>query len=348
MPETALVTGGTGFTGVHLVRALLERDDRVRVLARSQERARETLPEGVEVVVGDIADPDAVERAVRGTDVAFHLAAAFREAGIPPSRYREVHVDGTRLLLEAARTHGLRRVVHCSTIGVHGHISNPPADESTPHRPGDIYQETKSEGERLALGFHQETGFPVTVARPASIYGPGDLRLLKLFRMIANRRFIMFGSGEVGFHTVYVGDLVRGFLLLAEKDEVIGETFILAGERSVPLKELVRIIADTLDVPPPRLRFPVMPVMAAAHLMKAICVPLRIEPPLYPRRVAFFTKHREFTIEKARRVLGYEPEVSVEEGIRRTAVWYVEQGLITGRQPRRGSAGSPGPGKPRS
>lgn len=328
MAEAALVTGGTGFTGSHLVRALLARGDRVRVLARSEERARATLPSGVDVVVGDVADGRAVRAAVEGMDVAYHLAAAFREAGIPPSRYRDVHVDGTSHLLEAARDQGLRRVVHCSTIGVHGHIAEPPGDESTPHRPGDAYQRTKSEGERLALTFAREHDVPVTVARPASIYGPGDLRLLKLFRMIANGRFIMLGRGQVGFHTVYVEDLVRGFLLLADREEAVGEPFILAGEQAVSLNELVRLIARTLNVSPPRIRIPVAPVMAAAHLMKAVCVPFRIHPPLYPRRVAFFTKHREFTIEKARRVLGYEPEVDLETGVRRTAEWYVREGLL--------------------
>lgn len=328
MTRNVLVTGGTGFTGRHLVRRLLARGDSVRVLARSRDRASETLPREADVVVGDIADPASLDRAIADRDLVFHLAASFREAGIPDSRYREVHVDGTKMLLERAHREGVSRFVHCSTIGVHGHISKPPADESAPKRPGDIYQQTKSEGERTALEYHAETGLPVTVARPASIYGPGDMRLLKLFRMVAKGRFLMLGSGNVGFHTVYVDDLVDGFLLLAEREEAVGETFILAGERSVPLKELVRLIAEAVGVEPPRRSFPVWPVMAASYVVKGVCVPLGIEPPLYPRRVAFFTKHREFTVEKARRILGYEPRVDVEEGIRRTAEWYAEEGLI--------------------
>lgn len=328
MPERVLVTGGTGFTGRNLVRALLARGDHVRVLARSPDRARQTLPPEVEVVVGDIADPEAVDRCVRGRELVFHLAAIFRQAGVPDRRYREVHVDGTRRLLQASDREGVRRVVHCSTIGVHGHVVDPPADETTPHRPGDIYQETKSEGERVALRYHREHGLPVTVGRPASIYGPGDRRLLKLFRLVARKRFVMLGPGEVGFHTVYVDDLVRGFLLLAEEEDAVGEPFILAGDRSVSLNELVEVIADAVGVAPPRWRLPVWPVMAASYVVKGICVPLRIEPPIYPRRVAFFTKHREFSIEKARRILGYEPRVDLETGVRRTAAWYREEGLL--------------------
>lgn len=327
-PEKSLVTGGTGFAGSHLVHNLVRDGQQVRVLARSAEKARQILPPEVDVVEGDITDPDAVARSVEGQEVIYHLAAAFREAGIPDSRYHEVHVDGTQYLLEAARAEGIRRFVHCSTIGVHGHVEGGPIDESAPHAPTDIYQETKSEAEKLALDFQRRHQFPLAVARPASIYGPGDMRLLKLFRMIANRRFVMLGSGEPCFHMVYVDDLSRGFRLAAEREEAIGEAFIFAGERTVPLKELVKMIAAAVEVPAPRWRFPVAPVMLAAKVMKAVCVPLGIEPPIYPRRVGFFTHNRSFSIEKARNLLGYCPQVDLETGIRRTAEWYRDHGYL--------------------
>lgn len=327
--EKVLVTGGTGFTGSHLVRDLIADGVEVRVLARSAARAREALPPEAEVVEGDVTDAGAVRKAVAGTRVVYHLAAAFREAGIPDSRYREVHVDGTRHLLEAALDEDVRRFVHCSTVGVHSHIENGPADETWPHTPGDIYQETKSEGERLALAFAAEHGLPLAVARPGPIYGPGDLRLLKLFRMVARKRFVMLGSGEVFFHMVYVDDLVRGFRLLAERPEAVGEVFILAGEEYGTLNELVALIADTVEVPRPRLHLPVWPFYAAGAVCEAVCVPLRIDPPIYRRRVAFFTKSRAFTSAKAQRLLGYRPEVDLETGVQATAEWYREQDLLS-------------------
>ena len=326
--ERVLVTGGTGFTGSHLVRDLVRDGHAVRAVVRDRERARATLPPEVELLEGDITDPAITSRATKDRDVVYHLAAAFREAGIPDSRYREVHVDATQRLLEASLADGVRRVVHVSTVGVHSHIAHPPADESCPHTPGDIYQATKSEGELLALDFHRRHGLPVTVIRPSPIYGPGDLRLLKLFRAIAHRRFAMIGDGTPFFHMVHVQDLVRAMRLAAERDEAEGEVFIVAGDECPTLDELAAKIAAIWKVPPPRFHLPVWPFMAAGAVCEAICVPLRIEPPIYRRRVAFFTKSRAFRIDKARQVLGYEPQVPLDAGLRETANWYREHGHV--------------------
>lgn len=326
--ERVLVTGGTGFTGSHLVRNLLQDAHSVRVVARDPVRAREHLPPEVEIVAGDITDPEVVARAVRGRDVVYHLAAAFRAAGIPDSRYREVNLDATRLLLEAARAEGVRRFVHCSTIGVHGHIEHGPADETWPHAPGDVYQETKSEAEKFALAFQRRYDFPLAVVRPTAIYGPGDLRMLKLFRPIAHRRFVMLGKGTVCLHMVHVSDLVAGMRLAASVDDAVGEVFIIGGEEYVTLNDLAARIAALCGLPAPKLHLPVWPVYAAGALCEMICVPLRVEPPLYRRRVSFFTKSRAFRIDKAKRVLGYRPRVDLESGLAETTAWYRENGYL--------------------
>lgn len=323
-----LVTGATGFTGSHLVRQLVEAGDDVRVIARSAEKAHRVLPPEIDLVAGDVTDADVVRCAIAGREIVYHLAAAFREAGLPDSRYHEVHVDATALLLEASRAEGIRRFVHCSTVGVHSHVENPPADETAPYKPDDIYQQTKAAGEQLALRFQQEHDFPLTVIRPGPIYGPGDRRLLKLFRAVARRRFAMLGDGEVFFHMVHVDDLARGMRLAAERPEAIGEVFILAGEEYGTLNDLVARIADIYGVRRPWLRLPVWPFFVAGAVCEAVCVPLGIEPPIYRRRVAFFTKSRAFRIEKAKRLLGYRPEVTLDAGLRETAEWYREHGLL--------------------
>jgi nucleoside-diphosphate-sugar epimerase len=326
--ERVLVTGGTGFTGSHLVRDLARDGHSVRVVARDAARARELLPPEVEVIAGDVTDPEVVTRAVRGREVVYHLAAAFRVAGIPDSRYREINFDATRLLLEAARAEGVRRFVHCSTIGVHGHIENGPADETWPHTPGDIYQETKSEAEKFALAFQRQHDFPLAVVRPTAIYGPGDLRLLKLFRSIAHRRFVMLGKGTVCLHMVHVSDLIAGMRLAAEVDDAIGEAFIIGGDEYITLNCLAARIAALCELPAPKRHLPVWPVYAAGALCEMICVPLRVEPPLYRRRVTFFTKSRAFRIDKAKRVLGYRPCVDLDSGLAETMSWYREKGYL--------------------
>lgn len=326
--DIAAVTGGTGLPGRHLVADLLEDGRRVRVLTRDREGAREVLPETAELVEGDVADPSAAGEVVEGADEVYHLAALFTEAGIPDERYREVNVGGTRNLLEAARETGADRFVHCSTVGVLSHVEDPPADETSPHDPGDVYQRTKLEGELAALAYHREHDLPVSVVRPTPIYGPGDLRLLKMFRLIQKGLFPILGSGEPCFHMVYATDLARGFRLAAERPEAVGEVFIVGGPDYYSLNELTAMIAEELDVEPPRLHLPYAPFHWLGAAVEKVCVPLGIQPPIFRRRVAFFRNNRAFSIEKARRVLGYEPEVDTREGLRRTIAWYRDEGLL--------------------
>ena len=326
--EKILVTGAGGFTGGALARHLAKQGTAVRGTVRPGAAAASLHAAGIEVVAADIRDADSVRRAVAGCTHVYHIAALFRRAGMPDSEYQRVNAEGTRHLLDAAIAAGVKRFVHCSTIGVCGHIEQPPADETLPYNPGDIYQVTKMEGEKLALEYFRDGRLYGVVVRPASIYGPGDLRLLKLFKMIGRRRFVVIGNGRPTFHTVFIDDLVQGFVLAMQQDVPSGEVFIVAGEEPVALNDLFSTIAQTLDVSPPRLRVPAWPVQLLGTVVEKVCIPLGIEPPIYRRRVDFFTKNRAFSIDKAKRMLGYEPHVDLSEGIRRTAAWYRDEGLL--------------------
>jgi nucleoside-diphosphate-sugar epimerase len=214
--------------------------------------------------------------------------------------------------------------VQCSTVGVHGDVQHPPANEDAPLRPGDIYQWTKLEGESIARQTAARAGIELVIARPSGIYGPGDRRLLKLFRGVARGRFLMLGKGDIFYHLTYIDDLVEGFRLCGEAPAAAGRTYILAGGEVTTLKELVRRIAAAAGVKPPARSFPVWPVWLAGAACEAVCAPLRIEPPLYRRRVDFFTKSRAFDISRARGELGYAPGVGLDEGIQKTLAWYRE------------------------
>jgi dihydroflavonol-4-reductase len=322
-----LVTGGTGFTGGYLVRALAATGIPVRLIVRSAAKARQLLPD-VEIWEADLRDAAAVSRAARDVGTIYHLAAAYREASHREDGYRQINVEATRNLLDAAVAHGVERFVHCSTVGVLGHVANPPADETTPYAPGDPYQRTKCEAELLALSYGRERGVPLTVARPTAIYGPGDKRLLKMFRMIANGTFVMLGHGDIYYHMVFVDDLVRGLTLLGSHPAALGEVFILGGDQYYRLDAIAGMVAEQLGVRQRRWRLPAWPIQIAGSLCEKICVPFGIEPPIYRRRVDFFTKSRAFSIEKARRLLGYHPQVSLEAGLRRTLDWGIRAGHI--------------------
>ena len=319
------LTGATGYTGSRLLAALLARGHEVRALVRPSSRRPEA---GATWVEGDLRDDAAASRLVEGADAVVHVAAVYRTAGHPDSYYREVNVGGTERLLEAAAGSGVRRFVHTSTVGVHGHVRNPPADESSPIDPGDIYQVTKAQAEARALAFHRERGLPVVVVRPAAIYGPGETRLLKLFRAIARGRYAIVGSGRAFYHPVYIDDLVDGYLLALERPQAVGEAFILGGPRYLTQSELAALIARHTGGRVLPFHVPAAPLRLAGAVVEAVCVPLGLEPPLHRRRVEFWTKSRAFSIGKARRVLGYEPKVDVDEGVARTARAYREAGWL--------------------
>jgi len=322
-----LVTGATGFAGGHLALRLRRLGHPVRALVRPTAHTAHLQAAGVELLVGDLCRPDDVLRAAEGVAIIYHIAAVYRTAGHPDSYYRAVNVGGTEHVLAAAERHRVARTVHCSTIGVHGDVKEIPCTEDSPFNPGDIYQETKLEGELKAQAAFA-AGLPGVVFRPAGMYGPGDLRFLKLFKTIFDRRFRMFGSGETFYHLVYVDDLVDGILLCGTHPAALGRTYILAGERWVTLNELAGEIAAALGVPPPKGRLPYWPLAASAVVCEALCKPLGIEPPLHRRRASFFVKHRAFSIARAQQELGYAPKVTVAEGVRRTAAWYLEHGHL--------------------
>jgi nucleoside-diphosphate-sugar epimerase len=324
-----LITGATGFTGGHLARALRARGHDVTAMVRSTGAAVRMHEDGIRTVAGDLARPATLPEAVQGGyDVIYNIAALYRQAGLGQSIYRQVNATAVGQLIEAAAAAGVRRVVHCSTVGVHGDVEHPPANEDAPLRPGDVYQVSKLEGEQVGRDAAARTGVELVIARPSGIYGPGDRRLLKLFRGVARRRFVILGHGKIFYHLTYIADLIEGFRLCGEVPAAAGRTYILAGGEVSLLNDLTALIAEETHVPPPWLHLPVWPFWVAGAACEAVCAPLGIEPPIYRRRVDFFTKSRAFDISRARAELGYIPEVGLRQGVQRTLVWYKQHGWI--------------------
>ena len=297
-------------------------------MVRTPEASTSLADAGIQIRRGDLADPASLSAAVAGIDVVYNIAALYRQAGLPDAIYHQVNGAGVGQLIEAAAKAGVHRVVHCSTVGVHGDVEHPPANEDAPLHPGDGYQVAKVEGERVAREAAARTGVEVVIARPSGIYGPGDRRLLKLFRGVARRRFVILGDGKIFYHLTYIDDLVEGFRLCGEAPRAAGRTYILAGAEVPTLNELAALIARDAGVPPPSLHLPVWPFWLAGAACETVCAPFGIEPPLYRRRVDFFTKSRAFDISRAREELGYAPRVSLQDGIHRTMAWYRAEGWI--------------------
>lgn len=326
--KKVFVTGATGFTGSYLCRALAEKKYDVTALVRDGKEINELEKLGVRKITGDLADPDSLRGKLKGFDTVFHIAALYRVEGVSKDLFTKVNAEGTKALIEEAVNSGVKRFVHCSTVGVQGEIKDPPAKEDAPYSPGDHYQESKLEGEKIALEYFKEGKIKGVVVRPVGIYGPGDTRFLKLFKHIYRGNFKMIGKGKALYHLTFVEDLVAGIILAGEKQKINGEIYTLGGNEFLPLDELVALIGKVLDKKVSGLKIPLAPVYIASWMCEIVCRPLRIEPPLFRRRLDFFTKDRAFDISKAKKDLGYSPKISLEEGLKRTAEWYKKEDLL--------------------
>ena len=324
-----LVTGGTGFTGKALVRRLLDEGHQVLALDYKEGLKTEELRNwGAEVVIGSVTDKDLMDRCTQGVEVVHHLAAAFRELNVPNSYYHEVNVGGTRNALEAALRHGVKKFIYCSTCGVHGNIDHPPGGEEAPIQPADYYQATKFEAEPLVQEFNKK-GMNTVILRPAAIYGPGDPeRFYMIYKRVARGTFPMFGSGKTFYHPLYIDNLIDAFMLAMEEGKGHGQAYLIADEEYLEIKELVRKVGEALGIQVAIKHYPIIPLIIAGHVFEKICKPFKITPPIFPRRVDWYRQNRAFKIDKAKRELGYQPRIGIDEGLKRTAEWYKKEGYL--------------------
>jgi nucleoside-diphosphate-sugar epimerase len=215
--------------------------------------------------------------------------------------------------------------VHGSTIGVYGSIEGA-FDEQTPCMPDNIYGVTKFEGEKLALSYCDR--IPVVVIRIPEVYGPGDRRLLKLFKAIRRKAFVVIGSGENLHHLIYIDDLVEGLLQSAVHPAAANKLFLLAGAEPVTTNQMVAAISRHLGAGPPRFHAPMFPFLVAAIVLEKTLRPLGIQPPLHRRRLDFFKKSFTLSIQLAKQAFGFSPKEDFLQGALKTANWYEEMGYL--------------------
>ncbi len=342
-PDIYLLTGATGYVGGAVTRLLLDRAEgkeisgvpsvgnkkiKVRLLVRDVKKAKEFADRGAEIIQGDLTDPASLKRAVQGVRGVYHIAAIYREAGLPEEVYFNINAKGTKDLFEAAVQAGVKRIIHCSTGGVLGHIANPPGNENTPYNPGDVYQGSKVEGEKTALEYFRSGKITGAIIRPAMVYGPADTRHLKMFKMIAKNCFFYVGKGDAWVNFIDIRDLSRSFILAMDKEHLNGGIYTIANNSVMKLHEAVDIIAKKLGVSAPWLHLPVKPMQWLGSLCETVCAPFGIKPPIFKRRVDFFTKSRYFDPSSAHRDLGFAPAQSIEKEIEDTVNWYKEHHWI--------------------
>lgn len=317
-----LITGAGGFIGSHLVDSQLAQGHDVRAVDLHLDLLRhQSANPHLEAIRGDITDENLLKRLVDDIDVVYHLASAHLDVSLSDQHYRRVNVGATLSLLEAGRQAGVKRFVHCSSVGVIGDVEDPPANETTDCRPTNIYERTKLEGEREALAFFRRTGFPVVVMRPAWVYGPRCPRTAKLMRTISKGSFFFFGDGQNMRHPVYISDAVKGLELCASAEGVNGEVFIIAGEHAVPVSELVSVMSRELGARSPKLHLPIALGLLGGYSLELAFKLIGKPPPFSRRSVDFFLKHNAYDIGKSKRMLGYQPQVDLRTGMKKTIQW---------------------------
>jgi len=322
-----LVTGGTGFVGAHVVRALLARGSEVRCLVRPGSRRDNLAGLPVETVEGDLTDPRTLPRAVAGISTLYHCAADYRLWSRDPGELHRTNVIGTENLLSAAADAGVSRVVYTSSVGALGLSSNgAPADETTPVARRAVignYKRSKFDAERAAEAWAAR-GLPVVIVNPSTPVGELDIRPTPTGQMIVdflNRRLPAYV--DTGLNLVDVRDVARGHLLAAEKGRA-GEKYIL-GSRNLTLKEIFDALARVTGLPSPRVRLPhAIPLAAAAAA--TFVANLTGRPPRVSLESVRMSRHRMFfDASKAVRELGF-PQSPVEEALARAVSYFREKG----------------------
>ncbi|HEU5378668.1 MAG TPA: NAD-dependent epimerase/dehydratase family protein [Ktedonobacteraceae bacterium] len=326
----ALVTGAAGFIGSHLVEVLLQRGDEVRALVRPDEDTWRLQPfSRVEIFQGDMTDTATLKGAVQGVERVYHIAAKTGPWGMEQT-YRAINEQGLSDLVYAAMEAGARRIVHTSSITVYGHHLRGIVTEDHPyHAENNPYSRTKIAGEKLLFNLVKQKGAPVVIVRPAWVYGPRDSTSFSRFvSLVESGKGFIIGTGKNVVPIVYVRDVVQGLIKAGDAgDHVVGRAYTLADDRRVTQLEYLNTIADTLKAPHVARKLPFLATYMAgrtAEIVWQVVDPRRMKPPpLTTYGVTLLGGDQQFSIEKARRELGYAPEFDVKLGVAEGVRWYL-------------------------
>ena len=324
-PFRVLVTGATGFVGSRLTDVLLQQGHTIRALVRDQAQL-EAGPR-LEVFEGDLTDPHSLAGIENDIDIVIHCAGQLGKWGVSEQRIFEINLHGCINLVERISEQPSIRLIHLSAGGVTGAVPSGIADETFDCKPGSPYEKSKYLAELEVLQRSRDNGISAVVVRPTFTYGPEDLHKLPLFRAIKRGRYALIGGGSSVNHPVYIDDLIAGILEAVERGRD-GEVYILGGERPVSKKELAQTIAAALAVNPPRWSIPPFLAHMAASVLEPAARIFGFEPIVTHSRVSIASDNFGYSIDKAKKELGYRPAVNLQQGVAATVANYQEKGLL--------------------
>ena len=320
-----LITGGNGFVGRHLILALQERGESVRVLVSPTGDATWLKQRGVAIFRGDIRSPDTLALPMRGADAVFHLVAQTKKWG-PMQDAHAVNVIGVENVCQAALTADIRRIVHISTFTIYNMMIGRPVTEDDPLTPlNEPYSVTKAQGDKLVQRMIIKNSLPAVILRLGALFGPGDhLNFGRLADRVRAGKGLIVGTGNNAVPFVYITDVVQALLLALDHDRAVGQAYNIGNDQPLTQQQYLSAIAQDLCVAPPHIHIPYPPMYAAAYVAERISTlsGYRIPPVVTRHGVKILGEDSRLSIDKARRDLGYVPQVSVREGVRHTVSWY--------------------------
>ena len=323
-----LITGGNGLLGRHLVPALQERGDHVRVITLPGEDASWLEERNITVYRGDVRRPETLTAPMHAAEGVLHLAGMM---GVwrPMEHYHAVNVTGTENVCRAALAAGVRRIVHVSSWTVYGMALGRIAHEASPLMPfREPYAVTKTEGDKLVQRMIIEDRLPAVIIRPGTFFGPGDqLHFGRMADRVGARKAIIVGSGRNALPFVYVTDVVQGLLLALDHERAVGQAYNITNDQPLTQEQFLDAIAQEIGAPPARVHVPYRALYAAGYAAErlAMVTHARHQPVVTRLGVKLFGTDNRHAIDKARRELGYQPRVALREGVRQAAAWYRKQ-----------------------
>lgn len=324
---TDLVTGGTGFIGQNLVKALVTKGNKVRVLVRKKSRLHVLNGLNVEIVYGDLNDENSLIAATKNIDTVYHLAAQLGGANITYKQLYDTNVVGTEKLLNACLKNKVKKFIHFSSVAAMGKVRQN-ADEEAPCNPINPYDKSKLESELLIKKFIKKKKIPAIIVRPSMVYGPGETKTkAALFRAIKKRYFVIIGNSNNLIDMSYIDNIISGVLLTTKKKKAIGQTYILTDERAYTMNEFFNTVAKEEGVKKP-MHLPKFLAYLIAIPFEILARMIKKGVPLSFERIRTLTTSKSFSIEKAKKELGYKPKIHLQEGIKRTVKWYREKGIL--------------------
>ncbi len=330
MHMKVLVTGATGFIGPYLVRELVKRGHKCKCLIRRTTNIEKIKNLDIEFVYGDITNRESLKGVTKDIDVVYHLATLghVNEAKYSFQGYYEINVQGTKNLAEECIENPVKRFIYFTTAAAIGPLKKEVIDETEEGKPVTIYGKSKQMSEKELLKYWREKGLPVIMLRLSMVYGPGDTRdLLKLCRLVKKGFFLKIGFGKNLTPAVFVTDVVQAAILAMEKGR-FGEVYNITYKNSFEYNYMRKLILGNLGIKRPYFWMPTSVAKIGASVIEFLAKTFGFTPIITYQNIISITASRVFSIEKARRELGYEPKVDIEEGIKTTVEWYKEKGYL--------------------